>query len=232
MKRVRVLRYQCEYCRRLFPRKGRAERHETHCFKRDDREPWPGEITSARSEGTLVDYGEEPFGGNAPPGLSWFEWTEHKEMPSWWPGAGKIWDGGQWLDLAHYSVEEVRGAHGCAGGAGPMDAWPVVWRHGDLVPINEVKPASRRLDYLDRLSPPATSTEPSGAQFDADRRRDEFSLTVVEAAVLGLISERRRSHDEMIALCGDSVAQTLDSLTCKGKVEFIYGEWVALEGGK
>lgn len=131
MRKKRVTRYACEWCRRSWAKPSPCERHERHCFKRPDREPHLGELTKARAMGRLVNF---PIGDADayPAGMDWVEWVawgdspQAGEVPLWWPGPGKIWNGDSWENVQGWFFEYPTGAHGCAGGPAPEDHWPAV----------------------------------------------------------------------------------------------------------
>ena len=134
--RERVTVYRCPFCRRSRSRRAPAVKHARHCFKNPERMPREGELTSVGQTGRLVDWGESSA---LPGGMSWLEWDEHETMPPWWPGVGKVFDGAVWRDVPGYSVGRETGAHGCAGGAPPLDVWPLL----DGVPLDECVPGDR-----------------------------------------------------------------------------------------
>ena len=139
--RATVTRYRCPFCRRSRARRATTVEHIAHCFKNPERTPRVGELTSVDQTGRIVDYGESSA---LPGGMSWLEWDEHDVMPSWWPGVGKVFDGAAWRDVPGYRTEAATGAHGCAGGAPPVDVWPLL----DGTPLDEV-PATDRLRILE-----------------------------------------------------------------------------------
>lgn len=77
---VRVTRYRCDTCGRTWSKRATAEAHHPHCFKRDDRTPYLGELSSA--------------------------WAPEREWraPPWWPGPGKMWTGDTWVDVPGYQT--------------------------------------------------------------------------------------------------------------------------------
>lgn len=75
------------------------ERHEPHCYGNPKRTPRiPGEITSCQQ----------------------LESHYNDKAPAWWPGAGKIWDGEQWLDIPGYE-DKYSGRWECRT---LVDVWP------------------------------------------------------------------------------------------------------------
>jgi hypothetical protein len=101
------------------PSKKKMSSHEIHCYKNPNRTPRDGELTYFKQTGRIVDYGyDDSING------TWYEWNKYEEMPKWWPGEGKIYINGKWVDVDGYSCEPITGAHGCAGGAGCEDKWP------------------------------------------------------------------------------------------------------------
>ena len=119
--RCTVVRYRCPFCRYSRAARKSTVDHVTHCYRNPERTPREGELTSIEDAGRVVNYGSS----SALPGdMDWLEWNEHDEMPKWWPGPGKIWDGQSWQDVPGWHVKYQEGAHGCAGGAPPYDVWP------------------------------------------------------------------------------------------------------------
>lgn len=137
---VRVTRYCCPFCHYRRARKSVVRGHIEHCYRNPDRVPRLGELTRIEQTGEVVDYGPS---GALPGSMNWLEWNERADMPAWWPGAGKIWDGAAWRDVPGWRVEHATGAHGCAGGAPPYDVWPEI----DGTPLCEI-PAAQRVDAL------------------------------------------------------------------------------------
>lgn len=123
----RVTRWYCETCSKGFWKHEQADRHEPHCYRRDDRVPWPGELSSIRATGrnSFEDYGA---------------WVSHTP-PVWWPGAGKLWTGAQWVDVAGYRCSRNET------GAGPEEVWPDAWG----IPLNQHQ-GEVRLDWWIRTT--------------------------------------------------------------------------------
>lgn len=131
----------CSFCKRKkAARRGLIEKHESHCFKNDDRVPFVGELTFIARTGEIVNYGhKEEIDG------VWLEWQEHEEMPPWWPGApGMIYDGTAWRPVPGYRLEPPEPGHGCAGGACEREIWPEL----DGIPL----PQLRTLERLEILT--------------------------------------------------------------------------------
>lgn len=131
--------------------KSRVLKHEKHCYKNIDRSPRDGELTYIKQTGKIVDYGYDDSIH-----MNWYEWNDHKEMPAWWPGEGKIYINGKWFDVEGYLNKVIEGGHGCAGGAGSEDVWPddihkmktyqrVEWWFGYFEPISD--DAEKRYDF-------------------------------------------------------------------------------------
>lgn len=131
MRVVKVTRYQCEWCRHTWSRRQPVEAHEPHCFKRPDRTPRVGELSSVRDGQIDEPHGWEEPGGSIP-----------IVPPRWWPGPGCIWDGTQWLEVPGY----VQATSDC--GYFVTDRWPRVSEHGCT--LDEL-PADIRLDCLSEL---------------------------------------------------------------------------------
>ncbi len=115
--------YNCEFCSKHCHRRPDAERHEKHCIKRDDREPFLGELSIAYLQGVFED--DIKSGAIEAP-------------PLWWPGkAGMIYGREGWVEVEGYKPEDVREYE--------EEAWPRL----DGEPLIDVRPWARRLCYID-----------------------------------------------------------------------------------
>jgi len=123
----RVMKWCCDYCGKQHAHKIRCLGHELHCWKNPQRIPYFGELTHADQMGKVLDYGfDESING------TWLEWTEHDEMPQWWPGhlgeyggAGCIYAYDGWHVVEGYRQDPAPRGHGCAGGSCGQEIWPV-----------------------------------------------------------------------------------------------------------
>src|SRR5260370_29110098 len=113
--------YQCGFCRRFYRlRKQSTIEHELHCFRNPARIPYEGEVTSIEQTGTIVNCGyDDSIKG------PWYEWAPNENIPAWFPGPGKIWNGYEWRDIPGYSQRPAKPRHGCAGGAPNDEEFPM-----------------------------------------------------------------------------------------------------------
>lgn len=81
MNRVKVIRYQCDFCGRKKAKRSAMLDHERHCFKNAGRIPYEGEMS---------DYGYRAGPDDA-------EWPPEEGWE--WPGSRMIFRDGQWVTL-------------------------------------------------------------------------------------------------------------------------------------
>ena len=122
MNPIKVTRYRCDYCSRSWGKKSPALVHERHCYKRPDRVPRVGELSNTIRDDARAQWLAESWGH---------------------PGAGKIWDGANWVDVPGH---KSRSWWTPAGDPVFEDIWPVV----DGVRL-DLWPAADRLDALKRI---------------------------------------------------------------------------------
>lgn len=147
--------YRCEHCRKVYLSRHGCAKHETGCYKNPNRKPRLGELTFCRMAGRLLDYDISADADSYPPGMAWLEWTWHSEAPPpWWPtgdwvdGCGHIYTESGWIAVNGHRLDYPEGAHGCAGGPSPFDAWPEVHvGMGQMVSLERL-PARCRLEHL------------------------------------------------------------------------------------
>jgi len=155
----KMWRYYCGFCRKKAAcHPTTVKRHEVHCFLNPNRIPYLGEMTSVKRTGKDKD-----FGWQEDMNCHWYEWVPYsdEQMPAWWPGEGKIFDGKQWHSVSGYSIGHPTGAHGYAGGPPPYDIWPEF----EGKPLNEFT-GRERLHHL-RLTEHGKSPTISGAEIQA-----------------------------------------------------------------
>lgn len=90
MTRVMTPRYRCDFCGRSKASARSAREHESHCFKNANRVPYSGELSEREYR---------------PSGPDDDDWPDDEEWE--WPGAGKIFKDGAWVDLPACDIKAL-----------------------------------------------------------------------------------------------------------------------------